>query len=136
MIKPKRQYSFYPGCSSQTGASASNYLVSVNAMCDELNIQLNEIPDWNCCSASIGYCGGGELPRMALSARNLALSEKHNPGQDVVATCAACWLSTRETKERLAQDSDLMADTNKALAESGLQFAKYESDTAHGGSID
>ena len=89
----KREYSFYPGCSSQKGASSSNYLVSVQTMCQELEIQLNEIPDWNCCAASIGYGGGGELPRLTLSARNIALSEQHNAGQDIVATCAACWLS-------------------------------------------
>jgi heterodisulfide reductase subunit B len=116
----KKEYSFYPGCSSQKAASASNYQVSVSAMCEELDIQLNEIPDWNCCSASIGYAEGGELPRLALSARNLALSEQANPGQDVVATCAACWLATKETQERLHGDDALMEETNQALAEAGL----------------
>ena len=116
----KREFSFYPGCSSQKGASSSNYMVSVQTMCEELDIQLNEIPDWNCCSASIGYAGGGELPRMALSARNIALSEEHNPGQEIVATCAACWLATRETQERLQHDEGLLAETNEALAEAGL----------------
>ncbi|GMQ77171.1 MAG: CoB--CoM heterodisulfide reductase iron-sulfur subunit B family protein [Gammaproteobacteria bacterium] len=118
----KREYSFYPGCSSQKGSSASNYLVSVESMCDELDIKLNTIPDWNCCSASIGYAGGGELPRLALSARNIALSEQHNSGQDIVASCAACWLATRETKERLDEDAELMAETNEALAEIGLSL--------------
>jgi heterodisulfide reductase subunit B len=117
----KRQYSFYPGCSSQKGASSSNYLVSVETMCEELDVQLNPIPDWNCCSASVGYAEGGELPRLALSARNLALSEQANPGQDVVATCAACWLATRETKDRLLEDHDLMKETNQALAAGGLK---------------
>ncbi len=117
-----REYSFYPGCSSQKGASSSNYLVSVQTMCEELDIQLNEIPDWNCCSASIGYAGGGELPRMALSARNIALSEEHNPGQEIVATCAACWLATRETQERLEADQGLLAETNQALGEAGLKL--------------
>ncbi len=125
-----KEYSFYPGCSSQRGSSSSNYLKSVETMCEELDIKLNTIPDWNCCSASIGYCGGGELPRLALSARNLALSEQHNPGQDVVATCAACWLATRETQERLEGDDDLMAETNKALAEAGLEF-KNENNIRH-----
>lgn len=125
-----KEYSFYPGCSSQKGASASNYLVSVETMCESLDIQLNPIPDWNCCSASIGYCGGGELPRLALSARNLALSEQHNSGQDVVATCAACWLATREAAERLEQDDQLMAETNQALAEAGLTF-KNENKIRH-----
>ncbi|MBT7444714.1 MAG: CoB--CoM heterodisulfide reductase iron-sulfur subunit B family protein [Methylococcales bacterium] len=117
----KKEYSFYPGCSSQKGASSSNYLVSTETMCKTLDIQLNEIPDWNCCSASIGYASGGELPRMALSARNLALSEQANPDQDVVATCAACWLATKETHERLNEDGDLMAETNQALKEAGLE---------------
>ena len=69
---------------------------------------------------TIGYAGGGELPRLALSARNIALSEEHNPGQEIVATCAACWLATRETSERLAHDEGLLAETNTALAEAGL----------------
>ncbi|NOX07890.1 MAG: heterodisulfide reductase [Gammaproteobacteria bacterium] len=116
----KKEYSYYPGCSSQKAASASNYQTSVNNICDTLDIQLNEIPDWNCCSASIGYAGGGELPRMALSARNLALSEQANPTQDIVATCAACWLATKETQERLHQDDGLMTETNQILAEAGL----------------
>ena len=76
----KKSYSFYPGCSSQKAASASNYMISVDSMCKTLDIELNEIPDWNCCSASIGYAGGGELPRLALSARNMAISEQANPG--------------------------------------------------------
>jgi heterodisulfide reductase subunit B len=95
-------------------------MVSVQTMCEELDIQLNEIPDWNCCSASIGYASGGELPRLALSARNIALSEEHNPGQEIVASCAACWLATRETQERLQHDEGLLAETNTALAEAGL----------------
>ncbi|MEJ2389443.1 MAG: CoB--CoM heterodisulfide reductase iron-sulfur subunit B family protein, partial [Chromatiaceae bacterium] len=127
----KREYSFYPGCSSQKGASSSsNYLVSVQTMCEELDVTLNEIPDWNCCAASIGYSGGGELPRLTLSARNIALSEEHNPGQDIVATCAACWLSTREAAERLHEDEGLLAEANQALAEAGPKL-KNETPIKH-----
>ncbi|MEW8483844.1 MAG: CoB--CoM heterodisulfide reductase iron-sulfur subunit B family protein [Candidatus Thiodiazotropha sp.] len=118
----KIELSFYPGCSSQKGATSSNYLVSAQTMCEELDIQLNEIPDWNCCGASIGYGGGGELPRLALSARNIALSEEHNSGQEIVATCAACWLSTREAKERLHEDEQMFKDANAALSEAGLKY--------------
>lgn len=117
-----KEYSFYPGCSSQKGGSASNLMASVDTMCEELDITLNEIPDWNCCSASIGYAGGGELPRLTLSARNIALSEKHNPDQEIVATCAACWLATRETQERLEENDELMDQANIALAEADLKL--------------
>lgn len=125
-----KEYSFYPGCSSQKGSSSSNYLTSVESMCDALDIKLNTIPDWNCCAASIGYNGGGELPRMALSARNIALSEKHNPGQEIVASCAACWLATRESAERLEEDAGLKAETDIALKEAGLEL-KNETPIKH-----
>nr|VFJ54043.1 MAG: heterodisulfide reductase subunit B [Candidatus Kentron sp. DK]VFJ59166.1 MAG: heterodisulfide reductase subunit B [Candidatus Kentron sp. DK] len=115
-----KEYSFYPGCSSQKGASASNLQTSVKAVCDTLGIQLNDIPDWNCCGASIGYAEGGELPRLALSARNIAISEKEHPNQDIVATCAACWLATRETKERLEENAEIKKEVNEALGTVGL----------------
>ena len=118
----KKSYAFYPGCSSQLKASASNYLVSVNSMCKILDVQLTQIPDWNCCGASIAYAEGGELPRHAINARNFALAEKHLPGQDIVATCAACWLGARESKERLDASSQLMRETNEALAAGGLHY--------------
>lgn len=117
----KKEYSFYPGCSSERKASASNYMVSVESMCKTLDIQLNEIPDWNCCGASIGYAEGGELPRHTLNARNIALSEKHNANQDIVATCAACWLGTKETQERLSHSEQMLADTKESLKEVGLE---------------
>jgi heterodisulfide reductase subunit B len=116
----RKEYSFYPGCSSERKASASNYMVSVESMCKTLDIKLNEIPDWNCCGASIGYTEGGELPRHAMNARNIALSEKNNPGQDIVATCAACWLGAKETQERLHASDQMLADTKEALKEAGL----------------
>jgi heterodisulfide reductase subunit B2 len=118
----KKQYAFYPGCSSQKGASASNFLTSIGLMCDKLDVQLNEIPDWNCCGASIGYAEGGELPRLAVNARNLSLAEQHLPGQDLVSGCPACWLSTRETVERLHDSTSLLAETNEALSQAGLRL--------------
>ncbi|MFN7088081.1 MAG: CoB--CoM heterodisulfide reductase iron-sulfur subunit B family protein [Burkholderiales bacterium] len=118
----KKEYAFYPGCSSQLRGSASNYLTSVNSMCKTLDVKLTPIPDWNCCGASISYAESGELPRHVLNARNFALAEQHLPGQDVVATCAACWLGAKETKEKLDSDQSLRTDTNEALKEAGLQY--------------
>lgn len=121
-MEKKRAYAFYPGCSSQLRASASNYLVSVQTMCRYLDVKLTPIPDWNCCGASIGYAGSGELARHVMNARNFALAERHLPGQDIVATCAACWLGARETKEKLDASAQLLADTNEALREAGLRY--------------
>lgn len=118
----RKEYSFYPGCSSERKTSAVNYMVSVESMCKTLDVKLNEIPDWNCCGASIGYAEGGELPRHAMNARNIALSEKHHGNQDIVATCAACWLGTKESQERIAHSGELLADINTILKEAGLEY--------------
>jgi len=77
----RKEYAFYPGCSSQKGASASNYLTSVESMCKTLDIKMTEIPDWNCCGASISYAEAGELPRLVMNARNFALSEQNRPAR-------------------------------------------------------
>jgi heterodisulfide reductase subunit B len=118
----KKEYAFYPGCSSQKGASASNYMTSVESMCTTLDIKITEIPDWNCCGASVSYAEAGELPRHVMNARNFALAEQNLPGKDIVATCAACWLGARESKERLEHSDRLMADTQEALKEAGLNI--------------
>ncbi|MBL8487558.1 MAG: CoB--CoM heterodisulfide reductase iron-sulfur subunit B family protein [Rhodocyclaceae bacterium] len=118
----KKQYAFYPGCSSQKKASADNFLRSIDKVCEKLDVQLNEIPDWNCCGASIGYGEGGELPRLVLSARNLALAEQNMPGQDMVSVCPACWLASRETAERMHESQSLLAEANEALKEAGLNL--------------
>ena len=118
----KKQYAFYPGCSSQKKASADNFLRSIDKVCEKLDVQLNEIPDWNCCGASIGYGEGGELPRLVLSARNLALAEQNLPGQDMVSVCPACWLASRETAERMHESQSLLAEANEALKEAGLNL--------------
>jgi len=125
-----KEYAFYPGCSSQLRGSASNYLVSVNSMCRTLDIKLTEIPDWNCCGASVSYAGSGEVARHAMNARNFALAEKHLPGREMVATCAACWLNARETQHQLAEDHVLMRDTLSALKEAGLEY-KAETGVKH-----
>ncbi|MCX7891160.1 MAG: CoB--CoM heterodisulfide reductase iron-sulfur subunit B family protein [Burkholderiales bacterium] len=126
----KKEYAFYPGCTSHYRGSASNYLVSVESMCKTLDVKLTEIPDWNCCGASVSYAGSGELARHVINARNFALAERDLPGQDIVATCAACWLNARETKEQLGASAQLLADTNEALKEAGLQY-RGESEVRH-----
>jgi heterodisulfide reductase subunit B len=90
----------------------------------DLDIKLTEIPDWNCCGASVGYAEGGELPRIAMNARNFAQAETNLPGQDIVATCAACWLGSRANPRSAwtARRQVHEAETKTALKEAGLQI--------------
>ena len=49
-------YFLYGGCSLE--ASASNYLISTEAVGKALGMKYHELKDWNCCGASISYVGG------------------------------------------------------------------------------
>ncbi|MGB0712346.1 MAG: heterodisulfide reductase-related iron-sulfur binding cluster, partial [Gammaproteobacteria bacterium] len=117
-----RRYLYLPGCATQPGASASHYQRSIDTLCSMLDLEFETIPDWNCCGASLAHAAAGELPGLALSARNLALAERIRPGQDVVIARSGCWSVTRDAAHRLETDGELMSETNQALAEAGLKY--------------
>lgn len=80
------KYAYYPGCSLHS--TAREYDVSTRTVCRELGIELEEIPDWNCCGASSAHSINHELG-VALALRNLAKAEQM--GLDVTIPCAACF---------------------------------------------
>ena len=65
---PALGFSYFPGC-SQSG-SAEEFGLSTDAVCQVLGIELEEIPDWNCCGASSGHMTS-DLLGVALPARIL-----------------------------------------------------------------
>lgn len=82
--------SYYPGCSLK--GSARDYDESVRKAADLLEIELRELPDWNCCGASSAHMTDHDLA-LRLSARNLELAERE--GLDVLVPCAACFQRLR-----------------------------------------
>ncbi|UWG98805.1 CoB--CoM heterodisulfide reductase iron-sulfur subunit B family protein [Dehalobacter sp. DCM] len=95
------RYAYYPGCSlSSTG---QEYDMSTKEIAEILDIELWEIPGWNCCGASSAHLTD-HLLSLALPARNMAIAEKE--GLDVLIPCAACYarskaaeLAVKESKE-------------------------------------
>ena len=97
----KKQYAFYPGCSSQKGASASNFCTSMSVDVRqarhpaernsrlELLRRLDRLRRRRRTAAS-----GHQRPQPGIGGKEAA-------GQDMVSGCPACWLATRETAERL-----------------------------------
>ncbi len=76
----KKTMTYYPGCSSQ--GSGRHLDESLRAVMPEVGIEMEDIEDWNCCGASIGHIGGGQLPNLALTGRNLAQARKRgDPGR-------------------------------------------------------
>jgi heterodisulfide reductase subunit B2 len=78
--------SYYPGCSLH--GTALDYDHSVKEICRRLDIDLVEIPDWNCCGASSAHMTDHEIG-MRLPMRNLLLAQES--GLDILVPCAACF---------------------------------------------
>ena len=114
------RYLFYPGCSMPR--SARPYLDSLLAIQPTIDVELEDVQDWNCCGAT-EYGAVHRLPAHALIGRNLALAARQANGvRTVVAGCSACYLNLAKTDHTMAEDGSLNADVNEALAAGGLSY--------------
>ena len=92
------QVSFYPGCSLAT--TARENLESLYESCRLLGVQLNELPDWNCCGSSSAPAVDRRLA-LELPARNLTLAP---PGLPLMAACPSCHKNLRKAQWALKKD--------------------------------
>jgi heterodisulfide reductase subunit B2 len=93
---------FYPGCSLE--GTSREYNESVLALGNALDIEFEEIKDWNCCGATAAHSVNKELS-LSLPARVLALAERQN-FSEIVVPCAACYNRLTTTQYELAQDEE------------------------------
>ena len=106
----------YPGCSMNGGSR--EYKESVVALAGVFDIELVEIPDWNCCGATAAHNLNKELS-LSLPARIMALAEKEGL-TDIVVPCAACYNRLSVTRHELAEDQSLRSRVSSII---GLTYA-------------
>ncbi len=104
------KFAYYPGCSG-TGTSME-YDMSTRAVCTELGIMLNDIPDWSCCGSTPAHTVDHTLSS-ALSARNLQLVEGMNL-DTAVTPCPSC-LTNLKTAERRMKNDEMREKVNALL---------------------
>jgi len=104
------KYAYYPGCSLHS--TAKEYDMSTKKVAKALNIELVEVPDWNCCGATAGH-STSHLLAVALGARNLAQAE--SLGLDVAAPCAACYQRLVVAEKEMKEDPEIREKINGTL---------------------
>lgn len=112
------EYLYYPGCSLE--CSGRQYDESLRAVCRVVGVQLTELPDWNCCGATM-YMSVNEATAMAIAARNLALAEQSGKG-DLIAPCSACYTVLLKTNRFLRESPELKTKVDRILAQAGLKY--------------
>lgn len=98
--------SYYPGCSLHS--TGIEYDESTQQVCQALDIELDELKDWNCCGAGSAHCTD-EVLSLELPARNLAIAEE--AGLDLVIPCAACFLRFKVTEKHIREGKEPAIDT-------------------------
>lgn len=91
--------SYYPGCSLE--GTALDYDQSVREICRILNVELIDIPDWNCCGASSAHMTDHEVG-IRLPMRNLL--QVKEAGLDILVPCAACFQRLKAADKALRED--------------------------------
>jgi heterodisulfide reductase subunit B2 len=111
---------FYPGCSLK--GSSREYSESLYALAEVVGIELQEIPDWNCCGATAAHNLNRELS-LALPARILAAAEKMGM-EEVLVPCAACYGRLSVPRHELLEDEPLRKRISEILGQEYTGSAK------------
>lgn len=93
---------YYPGCS--LNGTGVEYDLSAREVCRHLGVELEELPDWNCCGATSAH-STNRLLSYSLPARNLAIAQKL--GLDLVIPCAACFNRMKAADKALKEQEGL-----------------------------
>lgn len=116
------KYIYYPGCSLKS--TGKLYEESLLAVLDALEVEYEELNDWNCCGAT-AYMAIDERKAYVLAARNLALAEeqlKEEKEVNIVAPCSACYMILLKTQKYLEQNPAELHVVQAALIDSGLNY--------------
>lgn len=112
------KYSYFPGCSLKGLGRA--YEESLLPALKHLGLELQELPDWNCCGAT-AYMAIDEAKTCVLAARNLALAEQLG-NQQLLAPCSACYLVLNKTKHYIHDYPAMRKTVDRALAAANLTY--------------
>lgn len=94
-------YSYFPGCSLATSAVENNK--SLLSMAKKMNVDLVELPDWNCCGSSSTHSINHNLA-VELASRNLSLVPTNLP---LVVACPSCYIRLSQGYYQIKQSKRL-----------------------------
>jgi len=107
--------SYYPGCALH--GTALEYDESTRAITKLLDLELVELPDWNCCGASSAHVTDDTLA-LNLAKRNLKIAAAQ--GMDLIVPCAACYSRLKAAERTMAENGG--RDGTSARVISPLEF--------------
>jgi heterodisulfide reductase subunit B len=118
------KYLMFLGCAIPYRVAA--YEVSARKTLQKLDVELVEMPEFNCCGLPLDPVSHEMM--LILAARNLALAEQK--GLNILTLCPGCAGTLKKVNKMLKEDAALREEVNRHLKESGLEF-KGTTDAKH-----
>ncbi len=103
-------YSYFPGCTLKTKAKELDRCT--RAAAKALGIELEELPEWQCCGAVYPQAKDEIATRLAAVR---ALAAAHERGQTLVTVCSACHHVLKRTNQDLSSDAEFADKANNYL---------------------
>jgi len=119
-------YLYYPGCSLK--GTGIQYEKSLLACLKALDINVEELPDWNCCGAT-SYMSVNEKSAFGMAARNISIAERE--GKDVLAPCSACYMVLNKAVHYANEYPDLKCSLKKAMNAVNMDFDGNKQEIIH-----
>jgi len=94
-----------------------SYEVSARKVLERLDVELIEMPEFNCCGLPIDSVDHDAM--LVLAARNLCLAEQKN--RDILTLCPGCAGNLRKVNKSLAEDKKFKEHVNDILKEIGMK---------------
>jgi heterodisulfide reductase subunit B len=110
-----KKLTYFPGCSAH--GTSEEFDSTLKLVLKTLDVELEDIPDWNCCGATSAHTMSETLA-YALPLRNLVLAEKLENTTMGIA-CASCYQRLKVTKVHMDEDPELAKRIGTTVVEEG-----------------
>ncbi len=110
------KYTLYLGC--MIPFREMSYEISARRVAKEIGLELQDMPDANCCGLPIDPVNHEMM--LLLAARNLCIAEKM--GLNVMTLCNGCTGILTKVNKMLKQDRDLRKQINSQLSNINMEF--------------
>jgi len=110
-----KKLTYFPGCSAH--GTSEEFDHTLKLVLKTLDVELEEIPDWNCCGATSAHVMTETLA-YALPLRNLVLAEQL-AGKTMGIACASCYSRMKTTKVHMDGNPELAKKINSTIIQEG-----------------
>ena len=119
---------YYPGCALE--GSGGPYDRSTRALVKELNLEMVNLQDWNCCGA-MEVKNIHPMLQTYMSARNMAIASEKMGFDTVMAPCNGCYHNLKKAEYECATSAEAMQTVQDLARKAGDPVYRGDVRTIH-----